>query len=543
MIGVFAATGAASVALLAVVSATRIADIALTDGTTRTSINAMYQVLPTRRRLSAQTTVEGMGVPVAIAASGLLILVLNALPAALGAMLAALAVVCGVWSAAAFLLYRAYGPALVGALRHRRLLTADATLEAVAADVAVARRLLVSADARSARLGLELASTLEAPRLAAELGSLVSDPRLDVRLGALAGLSATCDAGARAALAGEVATAAASDDPSVRLRAATVLGSLGPAARAGVAMLLEDDDLAVRRAALESVQPGDDFALWPALRALADAGSAGAAADALERLGDAAVPSLAAALGDAAPGVVAARLVRAVARSAARDDVLRRHVAHRDRALGLLVMERLAADRAASDADARLLDGVFADDVAHARRILAAVVALEPVRPASGEHAAAVGPLRRALDDELRLVRARAAAGRIARHGRHALEPAVVRLERGGAGSDLAVEALEVVVGRPEAASLLAVLDPALGPEARLTGLGGDGATQRRDWLRDLVEDPEDAWRAPWLRACAIRAARHADALGAMDLRPARGLRDPVVDEELALAAAIDVPA
>ena len=49
MLAVLALTAAGSLALLAIASATRIADIALTDGTTRTSINAMYQVLPESR--------------------------------------------------------------------------------------------------------------------------------------------------------------------------------------------------------------------------------------------------------------------------------------------------------------------------------------------------------------------------------------------------------------------------------------------------------------------------------------------------------------
>ena len=157
MIVVLAAAGAGSVALLAVVSATRIADIALTDGTTRTSINAMYQVLPNRNRFAAQAAVEGIGVPLAIAASGVLILVLNALPAALAAMITVLAIVCAVWTWAALLLYRAYGPALVDALRRRRLLNPDAELEATIEDAAIARHLLVSGEARSAQLGLDLA--------------------------------------------------------------------------------------------------------------------------------------------------------------------------------------------------------------------------------------------------------------------------------------------------------------------------------------------------------------------------------------------------
>ena len=107
-----------------------------------------------------------MGVPVAIAGLGVLILVLNALPAALAATIAVLAIVCAVWTWTALLLYRAYGPALVDALRRRRLLDPDAELEATVEDAAIARRLLVSGDARSARLGLELASTLDAPAIA-----------------------------------------------------------------------------------------------------------------------------------------------------------------------------------------------------------------------------------------------------------------------------------------------------------------------------------------------------------------------------------------
>ena len=103
-----------SLALLAIASATRIADIALTDGTTRTSINAMYQVLPGRGRLAVQTTVEGIGVPFAIGISGVLILVLNALPAALVALIVVTILVCGVWTWVAVVLYRAYAPALVG---------------------------------------------------------------------------------------------------------------------------------------------------------------------------------------------------------------------------------------------------------------------------------------------------------------------------------------------------------------------------------------------------------------------------------------------
>ncbi|MET1232910.1 MAG: hypothetical protein ABWY52_08695, partial [Candidatus Limnocylindrales bacterium] len=98
MLAVDAALGAGSFGLLIVVSAARIADIALTDGTTRTSINATYQVLPERIRLAVQAAIEGIGVPVAIGVSGVLIIVLEALPAAPESTIVATTITCLVWT-------------------------------------------------------------------------------------------------------------------------------------------------------------------------------------------------------------------------------------------------------------------------------------------------------------------------------------------------------------------------------------------------------------------------------------------------------------
>jgi hypothetical protein len=528
-----------------VVSAARIADIALTDGTTRTSINAMYQVLPIRNRFAAQAAVEGMGVPLAIATSGVLILVLNSLPAALAAMIAVLAIVCAVWSWTALLLYRAYGPALVDALRRRRLLDPDAELEATVEDAGIARQLFVSGDARSARLGLELASTLDAPAIAAELVGLADDPRPDVRLAALAGLTATGDAAAKGRLAAEVRAAATSTDAAMRRHGATVMGVLDRVDREANAMLLDDDAIAVRTAALDSIQPGDAFAVVPAVRALDDPRSATSAMAAIGRLGDAAVPSLAKLLESVDPTEMpsAARMVRAVTTpSAARDDVLRRHVGHRDRELGLLVMDRLAGPGPSPPATAEALDSVLHDDLEHAARILGAIVAFsadhEGPEGLDGRHAL----LRRALDDELILVQERVVAGRVARHGRERLGPAIVGLTSGGPGTALAVEALEVGVGSAESRPVVALLDPRLLPAQRMERLASPTATatapgDQEDWLRDLVEDADHGWRSRWLRACAIHVAGACGLLGQIDLASARALGDPVVDEELGAAA------
>ena len=138
MLAVLAVTGSASVALLVMVSTARILDIALTDGTTRTSINAMYQVLPARTRLSAQATIEGMGVPVAIAVSGVLVIVLNALPWSLPALIVTTTVVSAVWVWVGVLLYRTYGPALVDALRQHRLLVPTTQVEGTGDDLLAA---------------------------------------------------------------------------------------------------------------------------------------------------------------------------------------------------------------------------------------------------------------------------------------------------------------------------------------------------------------------------------------------------------------------
>src|SRR5262245_6777369 len=540
MVVAFAAAGAASALLLAVVAAARIADIALTDGTTRTSINAMYQVLPPRGRIGIQTAVEGIGVPLAIGASGVLLIGLDALPAeaSLPATIAALVVVCAAWTWIALRLYGAYGPALVDALRRRRLLDPDVAFEGSIEDAAVARRLLVSGDARSSRLGLELASTLAAPTLAPELLALVDDPDPEVRLPALAGLSAVGDQTARAKLTTEVRGAAASDDDRARLLAARLAGALGAGDRAAIAGLLSDDVVEVRIAALDAVQPGDTAAVEPSTAALRDPRSATAAMGAVGRLGDAMVPLLASVLADRDPATVpmAMRVVRAFGTATiARDEVLRRYVRHRDRALGLVVIDRLGGSGPAADDVAAELRASMSEDVEHGERILTALVAFEGFDRDEGD-----GPVFGALGDELDLDRARLAASLVTLYGRDRLGPAIGRLETGGEGVALATEALEVLIGQAESHRVLGLLTPSLSASGRLERLApATGAVDDRraepDWLRSMARDAGDRWRSPWLRACAIRALRIRGLQAEVDVAAARGTRDPVVLEELQL--------
>ena len=56
-----AVAGAATTAFFVLVCSAQVTDIALTDGTTRTSINATYQALAPAERLAVQTSVEAAG--------------------------------------------------------------------------------------------------------------------------------------------------------------------------------------------------------------------------------------------------------------------------------------------------------------------------------------------------------------------------------------------------------------------------------------------------------------------------------------------------
>jgi hypothetical protein len=532
--------GGGSVALLAMVSAARIADIALTDGTTRTSINAMYQALPEHVRLAAQTTVEGIGVPVAIAISGVLILLLDALPWALTATILATTLVCLVWTWVAVRLYRRYGPALVDAVRRPRLLDLAADLEAAVGDEDAARRLLLTGDVGAMRLGVDLLRSMGSPGIAAELTRLAASDRPEVRSAALIALAAGGDEQARRRLADEVRVGAASPDAHVRATAALALAVLGPQDRAASTALLADADPNVRAAALDAVRAGDTAAVGPVIAALADTRTLASAGAAAGRLGDAMVPQMSTLLEAASTPVppLVPRLVRSLdTRTIARDEALVRHVGHPDRELGLVVIERLISADPADPDLAGALDDALAADTAHAVRILGALAAVGPVSEPGD------APLRSALTDELTLLRRRVLAGRVARHGSTTLGPVVTALSTPGSHVALALEALEVTLAPAELKQVLLLARPDMAPEDRLdgsatqrtAGLGFPSVHDAAAWLRDIVEDRHGEWRSAWLSACALYAATARGLLDGIDTQRVRAMQDPAIDEVLAL--------
>lgn len=187
---VAAGPGPAGLGFLALAGATRFADILLTDGTTRTSINATYQVLPIEDRLAVQATVEGAGVPLAIGFTGALLLVLQLLPGDVTVVVVIGVVVCAVWTGVAWLAHRAYDQGLRRVVVQRTL--SDASIDlGEQRDADALARLLASDDGRQVELGLDLLSGLTSPVGKAELRRLLDDDRPEIRLAALAELAGT----------------------------------------------------------------------------------------------------------------------------------------------------------------------------------------------------------------------------------------------------------------------------------------------------------------------------------------------------------------
>jgi hypothetical protein len=235
--------------------------------------------------------------------------------------------------------------------------------------------------------------------------------------------------------------------------------------------------------------------------ALEEPRTAGRATLALRGLGDSAVPLLAAAI---ARDGVARRLplLRAAANAASEHGVavIEPALHDRDRVVVVAALDALDAAGAAGVVPPELLDAVFHDAATHAARALAARVTL----------AASDSPLRRALVDESDLARQLVIAVLALRHGDRVRE--AVRVVDGAEGQRraLGVEALDVLITREEAAIALPLVRRDLTPDEQVAALRhvGPSAHSPADWIADMAEDPEDAWRSPWLALCVRHALR-----------------------------------
>ena len=496
MVVVAAGPGAATFGLFVVAGVVRIADIAATDGTTRTSINAAYQVVPVEERVAVQAVVEGVGVPVAIGLTGVLLLALNVLDLGTGAVIAFGLVLGVIWTVVALGVYRSYTHALADEMRRRSLGfrdfgVADGEEQAVGA-------LLRSEDARDVRLGLDLLAGVSSPAFAVALRQVAENADPELRVQALVELAGRGDADAAAEVAALVDELARSHAPAERRAAAAALGSRGVTSPepSVLVTLLGDPDPTVRAAALDAVRAADASepeVVRRVVAALEAPRTAGSAIAALRRLGDSAVPALRAAVARDG-GRSRAPLVRAAA-TAAREHgvaVIAPLLDDPDRAVVLVALDALDAAAGGDIVPSDTLDGLFRDAAAHADRALAARASLD----------AEEGPLQRALDDELDLTRRLVIAVLALRHGDRVRAAVRVVDHADGQRRALGVEALDVLLSREEAGIALPLVSRSL--TSREHAARSERPPQQ--WIADIAADPEGVWRSSWLAACARHA-------------------------------------
>ena len=266
-----------------------------------------------------QSIIEGIGVPVAIGLTGVLLLGLEALDLGVGAVIVLGLVLACIWTAIAAAVYRAYVSALAGEMLRPSAQAPD--LDAAAAESVVAMRsLLRSADTRDVRLGLDLLSSVEGAGQLVELRHLTEHADPAVRLLALTRLAGAADERAARDGAALLRTLAVSSEPADRKAAAGALaaGGLVNADRRALATLLTNTDPSVRATALDALGPDDrDDAelVLLAVRAACEPRVAGRATDALRRLGGTTVVPLTTAVAQGLP--YRSSLVRAAAAVAA----------------------------------------------------------------------------------------------------------------------------------------------------------------------------------------------------------------------------------
>jgi AAA family ATP:ADP antiporter len=237
-------TGPTATAFFGMVLLTRILDLTFTDGATRGSINAAYQALPAHERVTVQTGVEGVGVPLALGVTGVILLVINRFDNVTLLHVVVLTLVISLlWLAAALLVYGDYAANLVKTMRRRALGDAGLVLEDEAGLDAV-HRLIASDTVREVRLGLELLQNAQHPSLRERLPALLTSDRTDIQIEALTWIEAIK---LQAALPQVHELAAHSAEPSVQGTALRTLCALEDAdAVAAVVPYLYSADKEVR---------------------------------------------------------------------------------------------------------------------------------------------------------------------------------------------------------------------------------------------------------------------------------------------------------
>ena len=241
--------GSGATIVFILIVASRVTDLVLSDGTSRTSLSAAYQAVPTRVRLASQATVEGLAVPVAIGVSGLVLMVLRSTVGTDGlALLILTSIVLVAWTVVAFHVFRDYRVNLLSNLRHRTLDPAELAIDGTT--LAAITRLVESDDEREVRLGLDALDIADHPDLVTRLQGLAMDERVGVRTDVLDRLARIS-----APIAAAVARSGLDhDSPLVRAASARTLGAAGELSDlVAIVGCLSDSDADVRVAVVSAV--------------------------------------------------------------------------------------------------------------------------------------------------------------------------------------------------------------------------------------------------------------------------------------------------
>jgi HEAT repeat protein len=346
----------------------------------------------------------------------------------------------------------------------------------------------------------------------------------EVKLAAAIALSRVGDDDARQALADEIVALSQDQESDRRVLSARMMGECEAGKwidRSPLKRLLEDPVHDVVNAAFAAVRwPGDAELLVEVMLHLDDRRTASAAVDTLARGGAAALvladKGLSGGVGIGPQGqVLLARVCRLIGDHDAAA-VLRRHLDHDNREVGLAVIAALAAlgpnvtqgerevghendDTVTNDALASTLVRIDLEQAVH---VLRALVALDDMPSA---HA-----LRAALADELTLLRRRLLAALSVRYGAEGMSRAAFQLAQPSTRAHaLALEWLDVTLTGADR-DAITLLDPGLTTQAQLRMLSRSipvPAASAAAIVEELIADYDSRWRRPWIAACAVLAA------------------------------------